>query len=327
MAKLTFIVEFENATLKGVEELAEFLQSLRAEIEANRNYRPFEIICASPGSGVVGALRNVQETVRKLREDFIAIADVRVIEIPGARYYELKNEAAKEARGDIIVFVDSDVMVQPGWLKNLLAPMADPEVMVTTGLTSFLANDFLSRTFALSWFFPLPNDDPARRVKRGLFANNIAYRRHFFLANPYPEDDGFKVACTLHARALKNSGAKIVMTDALAYHHFWEDGIGFLFWRAAVAGRDADRKIVAAGTTARGGRMVRALRSALAKLEAVPRRIIRDRQKVGMPWYEVPPAIVLSLGFYFLVFLSQLSAAAGLSRPRVERLPARFHVH
>jgi hypothetical protein len=92
---------------------------------------------------------------------------------------------------------------------------------VSAGLTGFFPENFLSRTFALVWAFPLPSDRPEKLEKRGLNANNVAFRREWFLQNPYPYSDGFKVSCAVHARQLQKDGVKVARSHAIGYHRFW----------------------------------------------------------------------------------------------------------
>ena len=327
MKTISIIVEFENATLKGLEELTDFVAVLKREILAAHGIARFELLCAYPGSDALAELPQVRTTLENIQHELADVMAVRLIELPNRRYYELKNEAARQATGEIIIFLDSDIIIQPGWLDKLLAPFDDPAVQISAGVTGFLPEDFLSRTFALIWFFPLPNDPPERLQKRALPANNVAFRRSWFLNNPYPYNEGFKVSCTIHARNVARQGVKVARPHAVGYHHFWSDGLSFLVWRALVTGRDADRKISSDPQASRWRRTRAALSEWRTRLISKPRRIIRHRGKVSLPWYQVPAAIGVAWAFYTVAMVAQLGLALGLSRSRVEYLPARFHAH
>ena len=65
----------------------------------------------------------------------------RVAEANQARYSiepkrglsRARNRGIRECHTDVIAFIDDDVLPEPDWLGNLLAPFSDPETAATTG--------------------------------------------------------------------------------------------------------------------------------------------------------------------------------------------------
>lgn len=106
--------------------------------------RPIEIIVADnrPASGLTAPVVARFPNVRLVQETR-----------PGSSYG--RNAAIVASMGDIIVTVDDDVTVPPGWLEKLLAPLGRDEVMVVTGNVLPLELDT-----AAQWLF--------ERVKGGL---------------------------------------------------------------------------------------------------------------------------------------------------------------
>jgi glucosyl-dolichyl phosphate glucuronosyltransferase len=45
-----------------------------------------------------------------------------------------RNTAVSAATGDVVVFLDDDATARPGWLRGLLAPYADPDVVAVGGV-------------------------------------------------------------------------------------------------------------------------------------------------------------------------------------------------
>lgn len=83
-----------------------------------------------------------------------------------------RNCAVAHAVGDVVAFVDDDAVVDPDWLRHLLAPFEDPEVQCVTGLTlplelrtapqeyferfsGFTRRGFQRRIFGWPWHSPI----------------------------------------------------------------------------------------------------------------------------------------------------------------------------
>src|SRR5438309_979539 len=72
----------------------------------------------------------VEETARPA-----PMVGVRYVPLPpeGRGFAHVRNRAVDAAKGSVLVFVDDDCEVAPGWLDALLAPLADPEVAGVAG--------------------------------------------------------------------------------------------------------------------------------------------------------------------------------------------------
>lgn len=60
---------------------------------------------------------------------------VRVVAEPAPGGSNARNRGLREASGEIVVFADDDVDVEPGWLAAIVRPFADPRVGGVAGLT------------------------------------------------------------------------------------------------------------------------------------------------------------------------------------------------
>ena len=58
---------------------------------------------------------------------------VRYVREPDVGLHNGRHAGAREASGDILVYVDDDVLVHPGWLAAMLAPFADSRVACVGG--------------------------------------------------------------------------------------------------------------------------------------------------------------------------------------------------
>jgi GT2 family glycosyltransferase len=106
------------ATLDRPESLRQVLRGLRAQLGS----RPVEIVVAdnNPASGL---------TPPVVRE----AAGVRLVPEPRGGLSFARNAGIRASSGEIVVTVDDDVVLPEGWLEQLLAPFADPEIGIVTG--------------------------------------------------------------------------------------------------------------------------------------------------------------------------------------------------
>jgi glycosyltransferase involved in cell wall biosynthesis len=104
----------------------------------------------------------VQDLVRSLTAQLppdaeILIADDgtpgRLPDLPGARVLQIhsgnpgnaRNEAAGSARGEVLLFLDADVVVPPGWVRKAQSLFADPRVLAAQGYSEAIGGDPIAR--------------------------------------------------------------------------------------------------------------------------------------------------------------------------------------
>jgi glycosyltransferase involved in cell wall biosynthesis len=93
------------------------------------------VIDNCPSTDATRQLVSKYEGIRYVREDH-----------PGLNF--ARNRALREARHDIVAFIDDDAVPDPGWLRALLRNYDDPLVLCVTGLTMPLELE----TEAQEWF-------------------------------------------------------------------------------------------------------------------------------------------------------------------------------
>ena len=154
------------------------------------------------------------------------------------RYFEQKNYGFSLAKREVVVFLDSDVIPEPGWLEGLLIALRDPAVHVISGNTYIEPDSWYARAFALFWFFPLRQEDaPMARVK-GFFANNVAFRREVFASHQFPRLNTFRGHCVELARTLEANGYGIFREPRSRVSHPPPNGFSHFVARAMCQGRD-----------------------------------------------------------------------------------------
>jgi hypothetical protein len=201
------IVEWENAKLAGAERAIEMLRILisqAAELEDRVDRTPELII-----------LHNRETIPRETIVSALSVADaagspfdVRIETVGGAGYYQLKNIGAQMAARDYVLLLDSDVLPEPGWLRELLQAAATG-VEVVSGSTYVDPATFLGRAFASFWFFPLRSSGGGLWQSPSFYANNVLFQRDLFLRHRYPDLPLYRGQCAFLARKLKNEGIGI----------------------------------------------------------------------------------------------------------------------
>ena len=291
----SILIEWENVLTADCRRAYRMLERLAAD--SHEVAEPLEIlICHDPS-------RVPREAVESaLHAHFYAErpADrvtVSVVAAPGRTYFGLRNFGATIARGEWLLCLDSDVVPEPGWIKRLLdAARSAPQANVVGGATHLDPEGLLGKAFAAGWFFPLRDDDDSLRSGvEDFFANNVAFRRSFFLAHPYPDDPGSgetRNASRRMAAELRAAGIPIHRAGAArAAHPAPRGGIQF-FVRALAEGRDE-----AVGWQKRGRnrlrRLLRAPAFALGRWNKAVRTLVGERRKLSASVLQIPVAAAI----------------------------------
>ena len=240
---------------------------------------------------------------------------VELMPTPGLRYYELKNEGARRARGDVLLFVDSDVVPEDGWLPRLLDSLDDPAVDVVTGNTYVDRDTFYAKTFALGWYFParLPDGPILEASPRCL--NTIAVRRRIFEKYPFPEDPKLYMAQTIvWVQALKRDGVRTHLNPSARVSHPPP-----VFLRSAMLnGYDVAQRLRAPGETMRESLRLSywGLRGSLRESFG---NLRRGRREVGLPLVALPASAALLATYWVLWHLTEI-----VTRRWPRLIPHRF---
>jgi hypothetical protein len=234
---------------------------------------------------------------------------IRIVPAPGQRYYEQKNKGATLASGAVVIFLDSDVVPDEGWLEGLLAALDDPDVGIVGGETYHATDTFHDKLFAAFWTFP------TRRPSRGLYrhkhfyANNLAVRRALILAHPFPDAPAYRGQCAALAKSLMRRGIAIYRQSASTVSHPPPEGVRTFFVRALCQGYDSvywksRRPLGAFFNASPPGSLLRFVR----QLWEVVVRVVTRARTVGLGPLGIVAAIGLGFAYYVCKLVGELVA-------------------
>jgi hypothetical protein len=249
--RISIVIEWENAILADDSIQPALLERLARQADLLKE--PIEILTVLDPAVVDRAALAAVFSRYFSQHRF---ASTGFLGVPGKHYYELKNHGARQARGDIVIFADSDIIPNRRWLTSHVHFLDDnPGVAMTAGYTFIKPEGIVGKAFAAGWFFPLrPRGQRVNEPASFLWANNCAYRRSALLAHPFPDGHGGQTrgACGRQLMEFKESGLRTANISAAQVIHPPPNGVGHFVSRAMAEGRDhcLDRAAAVPGSRA-----------------------------------------------------------------------------
>jgi len=152
----SIVIEWEQTrfydswrTLRMLEKLANQLIEVLPKMSTKT-----EVIFVYNNEDIDGS--EIEPIIKEKLEPCSSIIDIKIIYSAGLDYYQQKNFGAKHCHGDVIIFLDSDVIPDDGWLEGFLKCFLQPEIKVVGGNSYIAPNTFLEKAFSIFWFFPPP---------------------------------------------------------------------------------------------------------------------------------------------------------------------------
>ncbi|HEY2824526.1 MAG TPA: glycosyltransferase family A protein [Gemmatimonadales bacterium] len=301
---LSIIIEWDNVRLSEMRRCREMLRTVGRQAA--------ELCDRAGGTGLLGRLRcpihllvtyneeeidvgSVRQVVEEEMAPYVAHLAVQYLSEAQGSYYSLKNLAAANATGDILLFIDSDVIPEHGWLVALVSSFEDPAVQIVGGHAYIDAHSLYERAVALTWFFPRRVENGALEKYHRFFANNFAVRAGTFRRFPFPEPkDGARTAGIALRETLRRNGIDLYRNSMAQVRHPAPNGLHHFLQRAIAHGRD---DAVVGRTT---GVRQRWLRHLLRSYRAV----LLERNRVGLSVIEIPAALVIGTVYWVLAAIS-----------------------
>lgn len=306
---VTIVIEWENAIDVEDKWTRAAMSALERELAAvgpRMSAKPRIMYLYDKNAVAAGT---IEGTLAATAPKICELANLEIVPTDGLTYYKLKNFGIGRAKTEISIMLDSDAAPQPGWLEGLLKPFADPEIMAVGGFTVLGYDDFLSKTFALSWIFDLAGERDKTVKREKIHANNCAVRTDWFKKHPFPDLPAFKKQCGFWIRDFTARGFKYTRTAEAMTVHAPHPGYKFLAWRAWTMGLDRDYQAFQTGTRSRVGRFGYAFEFFGGKVGKSWGRIVAKGGHVDLPIWQRPAAMTVSLGFYGLSLVAEIGSA------------------
>ena len=309
------VVEWYNLNYAELDRAVRMLAELASQSNALQTaYVGAPVRLAEPLELVIAfdADRLDIEQVRSVVGDSMRAADlltVRFLPVADSTYCKLKNAGASISHGDIVIFLDSDVIPEPGWLSAMLTAFVNPGVSVVVGNTYVDYSDSrtYSKTMALTWMFPLRDATDELTVSSWFYANNVAFRRDTFLSRQFPDVPGLIHApARLLVERLRRDSVTIWHAAGARASHPPPNGAVHFMMRALSAGRA--RVFFERPTTFES--MLKWLRQDARSIAHGSKEIVRSGSRVQLRWWEVLPAVAITAAYYASVQVGTLLSIA-----------------
>ena len=316
LASPSIVLEWETVEEGGLE------RAIRGLREISKQIAELQTLMRAPAEVIVCYEQRVisEQELRGVFEMAAGesgwVCPVRLIAVPGGtHYYEKKNIGGRASVNEIIIFIDTDLIPDAGWLENLLSAFNDWSRSVLLGATHLDHVSVYEMAVALFWIFDPATDGRGVQPLRRYSSNNLAFRRTVFLKFLFPTLPTYRGQCGELGKRLLDVGIPIYEhTDARATHPPPPGVWGFVH-RAWSAGQDEEFYTALRQETS--------IRTAVSQLDQDYRTVakrVRERRLLLQPG-----RMAVTLGWVFgWVYYGIKSAGylASLRRVRaVERTP------
>jgi glycosyltransferase involved in cell wall biosynthesis len=229
----SIVLETENLGMAGLEDLKDTIASLGAQTFDFHKAREIIIVAA-------GHISPETSTFIKSLYPWLTIHRVD----HKLDYVEAKQIGAKVATGDVVIYIDSDVVYEPTWLENILRGFEiAPGTSIVAGDTLIRGTSTYATAIQLGWMMDAQMARSHIYQTNHLYLNNFAIKRDVILRAPIFIGLPIYRASTVETlRQLKYLGYSVMRAPNARGFHLPPGNIGDLWWRALIYGADAVAK-------------------------------------------------------------------------------------
>jgi glycosyltransferase involved in cell wall biosynthesis len=326
--KLTYsiIVETENLGMAEFSDLEHSLNSIKRQHYSISQIKEVILIVGGHLS------ERITERIKK------KYPWVRVhMEKTALDYARSKMRGAEVARGDVVIFADSDMQYEPSWLGSMITTVESHSARaIVSGDTRLDTTSAYSMALNATWMIQVLSDRINVPVPTHFFPlNNFAIHRRLILTLPIPYTlPLYRNKIPLWEAQLVQAGCQIVRAPGSRGHHAPPGTLGDWFWRMLIYGADfvaqADFSVTPKGSIREkqnmGGRLYQLCLLAPWKVEQL---LLNTYKLLREDWRRLsflPGALLIGLTNCCVIILGGLLAL--ISRDFVfHRINAREAIH
>lgn len=302
--KVGVIVEWDNARLSDVDRARLMLERLTTQARevADRSNRAFDLFLIFDPDEIP---EEVPTTVANESIDRAKWPGrVEIVRAPDLSYYAQKNFGVTLTDAESIIFIDSDVVPDAGWLAQLLDALESSSVDVVGGETYLTTETFYERLCAALWNFDVQRPGSGIYEAKNFYANNVALKRHVVTQFPFREAETYRGQCAMLAKELRDNGVKLWRARSATVSHPPPEGFSHFINRAVCQGHDAlilDRTVI-------GGTPLGSLFRFVRSIANAPKRIWSRRREAKLGPVGMISAFGLSTAYSALMLFGELAA-------------------
>ncbi|MFT4857685.1 MAG: hypothetical protein ACI9UV_000789 [Algoriphagus sp.] len=305
--QLSIILEWENAVRSELDRTEKLLVEILTQTFERSEI--FELLILHNSEMVTSEFifNFISDTI--LKNNLRNKGELRLIDVKDAHYFQLKNQGVIEAKGDLVLILDSDIIPKSDWLNELLSSHSKNQESITAGFTVIDYSDFIGKCFSLCWFFPIPNDRTDTVGVDMIFSNNFICSRKLLLENPYPnmEEGITRGADLLLWKMLKEKEIKLYLCFAANATHPSPNGFFHFVKRGLAEGRDDYFRLFLSDLNSKTP-TISFIKIWGKKSQLVFKKVFRYHLKVDSPSWQIPFIIVTMLSYYGFYLMGGVSS-------------------
>ena len=174
--------------------------------------------CAEPAEFILSENTQFADAIPPDLRDLLP--SLRLVTLPNAGSYALKNYGVAQASADLVAILDADCSPAHNWLTNLIAAFrTHPEAAAISGRTTYEGRTLWERTLALLSRSYL--DTVQEGTAQFISNNNAGWKRSVYLEHPLPTDAG-PFAARIQSESVRREGGTLRFDPSIRVVHEFE---------------------------------------------------------------------------------------------------------